>query len=51
MTLVERYSQVISITDREQNTTELTTQGIIALLKISTSWVKTIIYDNGREFS
>ena len=51
VTLAERRSRLYLALPIEQKTAELATQGITALLKTLSHWVKTITYDNGREFS
>ena len=51
VTLAERLSRLYLALPIVQKTAELTTQGIINLLKALSPWVKTITYDNGREFS
>ena len=51
VTLAERRSRLYLALPIVQKTAELTTQGITALLKPLSDWVKTVTYDNGREFS
>ena len=51
VTLAERRSRLYLALPIAQKTAELTTQGITDLLKTLSRWVKTINYDNGREFS